>query len=251
MFRRLFMIFTVIVCMSVFGCSTMRYLDGSSDEDMEKFRVSKDALWNEVKKLKQDQEASQNTIQQKQGEINRLNQQVVSLKEGMDASLKEMEKLQTERQAAEEAKKKDTVKPAEAGAMAEKPVAAEEKKSEMAVSETAGLKKDQISDSGAKDAVQTAVVEKGIEPKMVKVKVLSGNGKISSAKAVSKKLAALGYRIENIGKAPRSNFNVSMVYYAPGYQSEAQRMAAHLGSDAVSKPLTWSSTFHIIVVTGP
>lgn len=169
----------------------------------------------------------------------------------MDASLKEMEKLQTERQQSEEAKKKDTVKHAEAGSIAEKPVAAEEKKSEIAVSETAAPKNDQVSDGGTKDTVQTAVGEKGIEPKMVKVKVLSGNGKISSAKAVFKKLAALGYRVENIGKAPRSNFNVTMVYYAPGYQGEAQRMAAHLGSDAVSKPLTWSSTFHIIVVTGP
>jgi len=236
MFQRLLMIFVLAVCMSLFGCSTMKYLDGSSDEDMEKFRISKDALWNEVKKLKQDRETSEQVIQNKQAEIDRLNQQMTNLNEGIEAAKKETETLKKELHQAVVEAKKDTARADGEDRIADNLTSPLQEKS---------------ADIEKKDAVQPSVTEKGIEPKMVKVKVLSGNGKISSAKALSVKLAALGYKVENIGMALRSNFNVNTVYYAPDYQKEAQRMAVQLGSDSISKPLTWSSAFHIIVVTGP
>jgi hypothetical protein len=101
-----------------------------------------------------------------------------------------------------------------------------------------------------KKAVQATAVEKEIETKGLRIKVLSGNGKISSAKAMSEKLKKLGYKIENMGLAPRSNFDVVTIYFARNYRSEAQQMAKQLRGDATVKPLTWSSDFHLIVVTG-
>lgn len=218
MCRTIYTTFAVIACVFFFGCSTMQYLDGSSSEDMEQFRASKGELWNEVKKLKQDNEASRNVIREKQGEINRLSAQMANLKEGVEAAKKETEDLKKEIQKIEEAKQIDVVK-------------------------------SESEDKQAKD--QTApVTEKRIDAKLLKIKVLSGNGKISSAKALSAKLTELGYRVENVGMAPRSDFKTNTVYYAPEYQNEAKHMAAQLGSDAMCRPLTWSSAFHIIVVSG-
>lgn len=227
MFQKLSAAFIIVACMSFFGCSTMQYLDSSSNDDMEKFKASKSELWNEMKKLKQDNEASQNAIRQKQEEIDHLNAQVTNLKEGMDASRKEMEKLKAEVQQPEEAKK-------ETAALIEKPIGAEEKP---VVPE--------------KEVSQVSAPEKNIEPKMLKIKVLSGNGKIASAKALSIKLTELGYNVENIGMAPRSDFAANTIYYTPDNKNDARRIATQLGDDTVVKPLTWSSTFHVIVVTGP
>lgn len=102
-----------------------------------------------------------------------------------------------------------------------------------------------------KAAPQPATVEKSVEPKALRVKVLSGNGKISSAREMSEKLKKLGYEVENTGLASRSNFDVITVYFAPDYKNEAQHVATQLGGGAVAKPLTWQSGFHVIVVTGP
>ena len=67
---------------------------------------------------------------------------------------------------------------------------------------------------------------------------------------MSKKLKALGYRVEDTGLASRTNYRVHTVYYAAGYKSQAQRIAAQLGSGTVSSPLTWPSVFNVIVVAG-
>lgn len=209
MFRRVSVVFVVILYMTMSGCAAMNYLDGSSDEDMKKFRASKDELWNETKKLKQDNEAYSRTIQEKQGKIDQLTEQVANLN-------KDMEDLKKE------------------------------------VAQTRGATKEEIAKEGVdkKDAPQTTTVEKGVEPKKLRVKVLSGNGKMSSARAMSEKLKKLGYEIENTGLAPRSNFDVVTLYFAPDYKSEAQHVATQLGGGAIAKPLTWPSGFHVIVVTG-
>jgi len=230
MFRRVSVVFVVILCVTMSGCAAMRHLDGSSDEDMKKFRASKDELWNETKKLKQDNEVYRRTIQEKQQEIDRLTKQVANLN-------KDIEGLKTE---VEQAK-----------GVEEKTITGEDEKSESSGSEKEGVKQDQKADVDKKDAPQTTTVEKGVEPKVLRVKVLSGNGKMSSARAMSEKLKKLGYKIENTGRAPRSNFDVITIYFAPNYKSEAQQVAKQLGGAAIAKPLTWPSGFHVIVVTGP
>ncbi len=84
----------------------------------------------------------------------------------------------------------------------------------------------------------------------LKLKVLSGDGDLNSAKRMAKKLGNMGYKIKLVDRAPRSNFLRNTVYFASGFQDEAKRLVSSLGNNTILKPLTWSSKFDIIVVTG-
>ena len=84
----------------------------------------------------------------------------------------------------------------------------------------------------------------------VKIKVLSGNGDIVSARSMSKRLSNMGYKVASIGSAPRSDFLTNTVYFDPEMQVEAKELALRLGTNTLIKPLSWPSVFNIIVVTG-
>jgi hypothetical protein len=224
MMRRVSMVFVVIFCMAISGCAAMRNFDGSLDKD--------------IKKLKQDNEACQSTLQDREGELDQLNKQVSSLS-------REVETLKSEMQQTKGAMQKDLVKAAGGDQ------SLEEKRGELSGSGHKGVRQDQKSDAEKKADTQTEAVVQGIESKALKLKVLSGNGKISSAKSMSERLNQMGYRVESTGLASRSNFPVITVYYAPDYRNEAQHLAVQLSRGAISAPLTWPSTFHVIVVTGP
>jgi hypothetical protein len=86
--------------------------------------------------------------------------------------------------------------------------------------------------------------------KAPKIKVLAGDGNIASARSLSKRLAKMGYRVKLIDKAPRSDFDATVVYYGTDHRATAETMAKRLGSGAATRPLTWPSDFDIIVVTG-
>jgi hypothetical protein len=96
-----------------------------------------------------------------------------------------------------------------------------------------------------------SVQRKEIDIKTLKIKILSGNGKLSTARDMSEKLEGMGYKVEDVGISPRADFKKNMIYYAAGYQKDAERLAARLGNKSISKPLNWSSVFHIIVVAAP
>jgi hypothetical protein len=84
----------------------------------------------------------------------------------------------------------------------------------------------------------------------IKIKVLSGDGKFKSAKAMAKRLKKMGYKINRLDLAPRANFKMDTVFYAKNFSGEAREMAKRLGGNAITKPLTWNSIFDIIVVKG-
>jgi hypothetical protein len=86
--------------------------------------------------------------------------------------------------------------------------------------------------------------------KTLKVKVLCGNGDLGSAKQMADVLRGKGYTIEIIGFADRSNFTRNTVYYTPAFHEDAKRLSLVIGKDTELKPLTWSSVFDLIVVTG-
>ena len=86
--------------------------------------------------------------------------------------------------------------------------------------------------------------------KTLKIKVLSGTGELNSAKRMAKKLRKLGYEIGTLDYAPRNNFSEDTVYFAPKLKGEAESLAASLGAGKVLKPMTWSSAFDLIIVTG-
>ena len=84
----------------------------------------------------------------------------------------------------------------------------------------------------------------------LKIKVLSGNGDLRSAKSMTKKLMGMDYEISLIGYAPRSNFEKNTVYFKPDFEKEGKRLVSRLGANTLIKPLTWSSIFDLIIVTG-
>jgi hypothetical protein len=85
----------------------------------------------------------------------------------------------------------------------------------------------------------------------LRIKVLSGDGDLNSAKEAAKKLRNMGYNIKLIDLAPRPNFSRNTVFFAPKFKNEAKSLAPGLGGAVtIFKPLSWSSVFDIIVVTG-
>jgi adenylylsulfate kinase-like enzyme len=92
---------------------------------------------------------------------------------------------------------------------------------------------------------------KKAKPESVKLKVLSGTGKLFSAQKMTKTLYDMGYKAEKMDMAPRSNFTQDTVYYSKGHKDAAENIKKNLGSDTVIKPLSWNSVFDVIVVAGP
>ncbi|MCX5836879.1 MAG: LytR C-terminal domain-containing protein [Deltaproteobacteria bacterium] len=236
--RLLYSAIILVFCFMNAGCAGPAHSTGGLNN----------GLQSDVVRLKQDNESCQRIVGEKQAAIDQMNIEITNLNDEVEGLRSEVADLKKERQQTgkEEGLLKDQKSP-----LKEQTIGVEEKKGEISIPEKEGRKQEQKADVEKKDVVQTTPVEKGIGPKMLKIKVLSGNGKISSAKALSGKLAKLGYRVENIGMASRSNFDVNTVYFAPEYKNEAQQMAARLGGDTIYKPLTWPSVFHMIVVAGP
>ena len=82
------------------------------------------------------------------------------------------------------------------------------------------------------------------------IKVLNGNGIRYAAKKMAKKLNKMGYDIGLIDNAPRFNFSQNTVFFGSEFQGEAKLLVSRLGGSSISKPLSWSSIFDIIVVIG-
>ncbi len=169
-------------------------------------------------------------------ELQRSKASIAQLNEQMAAVNKELTLLKSEvqRMKESEAATKDSPVAGETGVSKEK--------------EAAVSKRDEVKKSADE---RQAVEGRETSLKNLKVKVLSGNGKLPSARQMSKKLVAMGYKVEEIGTANRMDYKVNTIYFASDYKTEAQSLAARLGGKTIAKPLTWSSVFHIIVVAVP
>ena len=172
--------------------------------------------------------SSKNTTE----ELQRSKASIAQLNEQMAAVNKELTSLKSEVQ---------KMKEAEAAAVSETGKKAQVKEVDIS-------KRDEMKKSA--DEKQT-VEGKEASIKNLKLKVLSGNGKLPTARVMSEKLIAMGYRVADIGTATRADYTVNTIYFASNYKTEAQQLAARLGGKTIAKPLTWSSVFHIIVVAVP
>lgn len=110
--------------------------------------------------------------------------------------------------------------------------------------------KTRMAKPGEADSRESPAAGKPAGLKSIRLKVLSGEGKIDSARRMAKRLTAMGYRVENVGMAEGSDYPANTVYFAADYKREAKALASRLGKDTIVKPLTWKSVFGIIVVTG-
>jgi hypothetical protein len=86
--------------------------------------------------------------------------------------------------------------------------------------------------------------------KGLNIKVLNGDGKPKSAAKMAKRLRGSGYKVNLIGDAPKSTFRVNTIFFAAHAEDDAKRLESRLDVPLILKPLSWSSKFDLIVVTG-
>ncbi len=172
------------------GCAASKHLDVSSEEEIKKSKMTKDEMWNEMKRLK----------------IENANLQM-----GIRIVREENQRIRDENQ-------------------------------------IVATKLTQLQLKYETLASKSYEVEKEI--RKLRMKVLSGDGDLNSAQEMAKRLRQMGYEIELIHYAPRSNFLRNTVYSLPKFQNEAKHLVLSLGRNTIYKPLTWPSIFDLIVVTG-
>lgn len=189
MLRPCLIVFILQLLLIFHGCAPLAHLDGSSEEEIKKFRMSKDEMRNQIKKM----EIANANLQKEIHNLGEENQRLTNQNQILATKLTQLQLTY-----------------------------------ETPVSQSYETEKDR---------------------EKLRIKVLSGDGDLNSAQEMSKRLGEMGYKIELIHYAPRSNFLHTTVYAAPEYQNEAKRLVLTLGGNTVYKPLTWPSIFDLIVVT--
>jgi hypothetical protein len=74
------------------------------------------------------------------------------------------------------------------------------------------------------------------QPWEIEVDVLNGSGTASAATRLADEIAGLAYRIGAVAKADSSAYPETRVYYPPGGEQIAQRLAAQLGVKTTALP---------------
>jgi transcriptional regulator with XRE-family HTH domain len=89
-----------------------------------------------------------------------------------------------------------------------------------------------------------------LPPWKVRVDVLNGAGDINWTRQVASRIGALGYRLGRVARANRFDYRRTAVYYEPGGQALAVRLARVLG--IVTTPLPGGSNpRRLVVIVGP
>lgn len=216
------LLITLILCvfLILYSCAVLEKMDGSPKDDIEKFKMSKDEMWNELKKARNEniklqdqvralQEGNQRIRDENEIKIGLIQDQIGSLDE-------QIVMLQEENKRLTDGNKRLAVK----------------------------LHRCQLAHGTSLSEPHEKAISK------IKMKVLSGDGDLNSAKEMAKRLRGAGYNIKIFHHANRADFTHTTVYYLPTFLKEAKRLVLLLGEDTIVKPLTWSSAYDIIAVTG-
>ena len=182
---------------------------------------------------------------QKEEEANTLAKTVSDLDQRNKEITAQSEKLQAENS---DLKKQAAVKDDLLQKKSEE-IARQDAKQAAMVNEVERMKAQQAK-SGAADIKESPAAGKSAGLKSIRMKVLSGEGKIDSAKRMAKRLTAMGYKVESVAMAENADYPANTVYFTEKYKKEAKTLASRLGKNTIVKPLTWKSVFSIIVVTG-
>jgi cell division protein FtsB len=229
MFRIYLVLFILHLGLIFQGCSALEYLDGSSKEKIKGLEATQEEMSNETEKLKIENANLKQQINLLSEENNAVRVETASKLEKMTDENKllqsQLKKLREENQKIS-------------------------KENKNLYKNVADLRLNYKIFPSKMSSPQDIVPVSGKDIKKFKIKVLTGDGDYTSAKKMEKRLRDMGYEIQLIDKSPRSNFIHNTVYFAPKFQSEAKQLASRLGSNTIFKPLTWSSVFDLIVVTG-
>jgi hypothetical protein len=201
-------------------------------------------LRHQVARLESENQGYQAAIKDKQAQITKLEAELASLSFSNDAlrtllnkKTAEIDKLQT---GDGDLKETSRQKESQVGA-------------DSTAKEIEALKKQIDRLNAERDALRNEKKPIDAQPaklRAVRLKILTGNGKPASAKEMARMVEAMGYKVERVDKAPTANFSQNTVFYAPDARNDADHIAKRLGGNAVVKPLTWPSSFNLIVVTG-
>jgi vacuolar-type H+-ATPase subunit I/STV1 len=211
----LFFIFLISVCL-LSGCAALRYFDGSSDEQIRGFNMSKGELREEVESLQSDNKILLDVLDRKQARLDEYEEKDKANIQAISEGQALIESLEKEKNTLLEEN--------------------ERLKSAALVKEETPVEKQ------VDKPAPTAAVKK------LRIKVLAGSGELSAARKLSKKLTQLGYKVERMDVAPKAKFKSDTVFFARDRQKEARELAGRLGGGTVIKPLTWSSIFDVIIV---
>jgi hypothetical protein len=188
---------------------------------------------------------TQDTYVKKQDEANTLAKNVAELDQKNKEIAAQNERLQAENI---DLKKQVAVNDALLQKNTEEIAKQEAKQAEM-VNEMDRMKA-QLEISREVTIEESTAAKKQADLKSLRIKVLSGDGKIDSARQMAKRISSMGYEVGSVEMADHSDYPVIIVYFAPKYKKEAKTLAAKLGKKTVVKPLYWKSVFNLIVVTG-
>ncbi len=210
------------VCFILHGCGALEYVDGSSRDEIEKFKMSKDEMWNELKKTR----AENIKLQKQVSALEKENQRTKGEHENSIKTFRDQNELLK-------------------GQLIEL-----KEENQMLTDEN----RDLLQEAARLQADYETPVSESYELEKclrgLRIKVLSGDGDLNSAREMSKRLREKGCTIESIHYAPRSDFLHNTVYSKHECKDKARCLVSFLGDSTIYKPLTWPSAYDIIVVTG-
>jgi hypothetical protein len=213
MLRTCFLVLVLYLGFVFQGCAALEYFDGSSREEIVQFRMTREEMWNEMK-----------TLQFKNANLGR-----------------QLEILREQNQRITDQTESKIAEITDKNAALANEIRRLEEENKTAIDENRVLA----------EKVSTLQHEyETLSTRKLRVKVLTGDGNLNSAIDMARKLESMGYTIGLIDHAPRSNFSQNTVFFASKSQHQANCLVTGLGDNTISKPLSWSSVFDLIVVTG-
>ena len=87
------------------------------------------------------------------------------------------------------------------------------------------------------------------QPWEIQVDVLNGTGVGSAATRMANEIAGLAYRIGSVAKADNESYQETRVYYPPGAEAIAERLAAELGVKVAALP-SGDDPRRLVVIVG-
>ena len=87
-------------------------------------------------------------------------------------------------------------------------------------------------------------------PWTVKIVVLNGSGDINYTRTLASRIGALGYQIVHVGRATRFDYPATTVYFPPGGDALALRLAKTLGVNTAPLP-GGNDPRRLVVIVGP
>jgi len=88
------------------------------------------------------------------------------------------------------------------------------------------------------------------EPWEIQVDVYNGTGAGNAAASMANRVAGLAYQIGKVGNAKRDDYRKTLVYYPPGGQEMAARLAHELGIGTAALPGGDNPNRLVVIVGG-